>query len=435
MLEEEKAHQLAHFTIETAFDAVFWVDSKARVQWANEAACRSLGYEKEALLSMTVQDFNLELPLDIWPTFWERVKMERSFFIESNHAAKDGRVFPVDGTVNYISVGGKEYACCFVHDISERLRTEAEHREQKAMLDALFRASSDAIVFGDTERHLTLINQAALEMFGYAPEELLGKKTVVLYASPEEYERQGRIRYNLSAKEQRKPYEVQYRRKDGNLFWGETVASIFRDAEGNVLGYGGIIRDVTERKQAEAALRHAHTEIEQLKNRLEAENLYLQEEIKLEHNFDEIICQGEPLKQVLRLVEQVAVTDATVLILGESGTGKELLARAVHNVSNRSSRPLVKVNCTTLPENLVESDLFGHEKGAFTGALSRKIGRFELADGGTLFLDEIGELPLAVQAKLLRVLQEGEFERLGNPRTLIAPWKSTSIAWPTASAS
>jgi formate hydrogenlyase transcriptional activator len=120
----------------------------------------------------------------------------------------------------------------------------------------------------------------------------------------------------------------------------------------------------------------------------------------------------------LQQIEQVASTDATVLILGESGTGKELVARAIHNISNRSKRALVKVNCATLPANLIESELFGHEKGAFTGALERKIGRFELADGGTIFLDEIGELPVELQSKLLRVLQEGEFERLGNPKTM-----------------
>jgi transcriptional regulator with GAF, ATPase, and Fis domain len=120
----------------------------------------------------------------------------------------------------------------------------------------------------------------------------------------------------------------------------------------------------------------------------------------------------------LQQIEQVASTDATVLITGESGTGKELLARAIHNISNRSKRPLIKINCANLPTNLIESELFGHERGAFTGAMERKIGRFELADGGTIFLDEIGELPVELQAKLLRVLQEGEFERLGNPKTL-----------------
>jgi transcriptional regulator with GAF, ATPase, and Fis domain len=156
---------------------------------------------------------------------------------------------------------------------------------------------------------------------------------------------------------------------------------------------------------------------EQEKALLKAENLYLQEEIKLNHNFQDIISISKKFQKVLHQIEQVAETDATVLILGESGTGKELIARAIHNISNRRRRPLVKINCAVLPANLIESELFGHERGAFTGAIERKIGRFELADGGTIFLDEIGELPVELQAKLLRVLQEGEFERLGNPKT------------------
>jgi transcriptional regulator with GAF, ATPase, and Fis domain len=151
---------------------------------------------------------------------------------------------------------------------------------------------------------------------------------------------------------------------------------------------------------------------------LEAENVYLQDEIKIHHNFKNIIGHSDALKKVFYQIEQVADTDATVLILGESGTGKELIARAIHNISDRNDRPLVKVNCSAIPANLIESEFFGHEKGAFTGAISRKIGRFELADNGTIFLDEIGDLPLELQSKLLRVLQEGEFERLGNPHTI-----------------
>jgi len=175
---------------------------------------------------------------------------------------------------------------------------------------------------------------------------------------------------------------------------------------------------VDERTRAANTLRNALDQVERLKNQLQAENVYLQDEIRIVHNFEHIITRSAGLKKMLSNVEKVAATDATVLILGESGTGKELVARAVHSISNRSSRPLVKVNCSALPENLIESELFGHEKGAFTGAISRKIGRFELADGGTVFLDEIGDLPLESQVKLLRVLQEGEFERLGSPDTL-----------------
>jgi formate hydrogenlyase transcriptional activator len=161
-----------------------------------------------------------------------------------------------------------------------------------------------------------------------------------------------------------------------------------------------------------------HEETAALKARFEAETVYLQEEIKTEHNFEEIIGQSEKVRELLRKVEQVAPTEASVLICGETGTGKELLARAVHNRSRRKDRALVKVNCGSIPSGLVESELFGHEKGAFTGAMQQRIGRFELAHGGTIFLDEVTELPLDTQVKLLRVLQEGEFERVGSSKTM-----------------
>src|SRR5439155_7686709 len=157
--------------------------------------------------------------------------------------------------------------------------------------------------------------------------------------------------------------------------------------------------------------------MEQEKVRLEAQKTYLQEEIRTEHNFEEIVGVSPMIKKVFRAVETVAATDSTVLITGETGTGKELIARAIHDLSGRKDRVLVKVNCSAIPAGLIESELFGHERGEFTGALARKTGRFELAYGGTIFLDEIGELPLDLQPKLLRVLQEGEFERVGGSRT------------------
>ncbi|MCG3163379.1 MAG: Anaerobic nitric oxide reductase transcription regulator NorR [Acidobacteria bacterium] len=173
-----------------------------------------------------------------------------------------------------------------------------------------------------------------------------------------------------------------------------------------------------ERLRTDAELRVAMAEVERLKNRLHEENIYLQEEIRREHNFEEIVGSSPALLAVLQQVERVAPTNATVLILGETGTGKELIARAIHNRSARKDRPLVKVNCGAISAGLVESELFGHVKGAFTGALDKRTGRFELADGGTLFLDEVGELPLETQVKLLRVLQEGEFEPVGSSKTI-----------------
>lgn len=176
--------------------------------------------------------------------------------------------------------------------------------------------------------------------------------------------------------------------------------------------------EIDERKQAEQALKQREKELEQLKNRLHAENVYLQEEIKLNHKFEEIIGSSEAIRQVLHKAEQVASTDATILIRGETGTGKELIAWTIHRISSRNERPFIKVNCAALPSTLIESELFGHKMGAFTGAVSRGIGRFELADSGTIFLDEIAELPLELQAKLLHVLQNGEFHPVGNHQSV-----------------
>jgi formate hydrogenlyase transcriptional activator len=177
-----------------------------------------------------------------------------------------------------------------------------------------------------------------------------------------------------------------------------------------------IFANALSRKRMDGQLQERIREIEALKQRCERENIYLQEEIKLLVEHVDIVGQSVAMKKVLTEAEQVAQTDSTVLLLGETGTGKELLARAIHNMSVRKDRTLVTVNCASLPPMLIESELFGREKGAYTGALSRMVGRFEIADGSTLFLDEIGELPLDLQSKLLRVLEEGSFERLGSTK-------------------
>ena len=180
-----------------------------------------------------------------------------------------------------------------------------------------------------------------------------------------------------------------------------------------LMGFG---IDISKQKEAEQRLQQALETVENLTGQLEAECIYLGEEIKLIHDYENIIGDSEVMRYVFYSIEQIAPTDTTVCIQGESGTGKELVARAIHHGSKRSKAPLVKVDCSALPENLIESELFGHEKGAFTGAVEKRIGRFELADKATIFLDEIGELPLELQKKLLRVLQDGEFERLGSSK-------------------
>ena len=223
-----------------------------------------------------------------------------------------------------------------------------------------------------------------------------------------------------SSVDARRRFETEYRllRHDGEYRWIYDSGVPRFSPDGVFLGFIGSCIDLTERKESEDALKKAHEELQQLKNQLEAENVYLQQELQLDENVGEIIGQSDAIKYVLFKITQVAPTDSTVLITGETGTGKELAARAIHGGSSRKDRPLIKVNCGALSPTLIESELFGHEKGAFTGAAGKKQGRFELANGGTIFLDEIGELPPELQVKLLRVIQENEFERLGGNKTI-----------------
>jgi PAS domain S-box-containing protein len=268
-----------------------------------------------------------------------------------------------------------------------------------------------------TDKMCTYFNQQGLDFTGLTMERALGFGWSD-FVHPDDRERWLEI-YNSSF-DARQPFRMEYRLRhsDGTFRWVLEIGTPRFSEAGEFLGYIGSCVDITDRKKSEEALLVAHEEVSRLKNQLQEENIYLQEEINLEQNFGEIVGQSNALRYVLFKVEQVAPTETTVLITGETGTGKELVARAIHNASGRSERPLVKVNCAALSPSLIESEFFGHEKGAFTGASARKIGRFELAAGATILLDEIGELPLGLQVKLLRVIQEGEFERLGSSNTI-----------------
>ena len=283
--------------------------------------------------------------------------------------------------------------------------TESEARYRGLVENALVGVFSSTL-----DGRFTFVNDAMAKMFDFdTPETMIAQRSFERWRDPKDRER-------LLA-------ELQQHGSMTN-FEAETITHTDRHIHvlfsakqvGNDIV--GMVMDITERKQAETKLQKAYTEIEQLQMQLQAESAYLQEEIKLEHNFENIIGQSDALKYVLHRVEMVAPQDSTVILLGETGTGKELIARALHRLSSRNKRPLLKVNCAALPAELIESELFGREKGAFTGATTTQVGRFELANNSTLFLDEIGELPFELQAKLLRVLESGEFERLGSPRAL-----------------
>ncbi|WP_434111148.1 sigma 54-interacting transcriptional regulator [Methylocaldum sp. GT1TLB] len=286
-----------------------------------------------------------------------------------------------------------------------RLRSELQASRER--LSRIVTYALDAIITVDAEGRIVLFNAAAEKLLKCRESEAVGG-VLERFLTPALREHLGHCMDHSSDQAIWLPEGVGILRGDGAEVPIE--GSISRVEAGGEKLFTVILRDAGERQrrmQAEAECRQ-----------LKGIKLYLEEEIKAAHNLDELIGGSAALKQVVTLINQVAETDSTVLVTGETGTGKELIARAIHNLSSRKANVLVKLNCAAIPANLAESELFGHEKGAFTGALSRKQGRFELADGGTLFLDEIGELPLDLQAKLLRVLQEGEFERVGGTQTI-----------------
>jgi PAS domain S-box-containing protein len=269
----------------------------------------------------------------------------------------------------------------------------------------------------DLQGRLKRWNKKLEDLLGYTPDEMKGKFIGDFMASEEDLKRVFKEIEKVIADGHERSVEYDFINKDGEIipyFYGSGKLTEI-DGEQLIVG---MTMNISEIKQAQEKITNQFEEINELKNQLEAENIYLRHELMFTSSFGKIIGESDVLKHSLYRVEQVAQMDTTVLLEGETGTGKELFAKAIHQKSTRSNKPMITVNCASLPASLIESELFGHEKGAFTGALHKQIGRFELANGGTLFLDEITEIPVELQAKLLRVLQEGEIERIGNPKTI-----------------
>jgi len=389
----------------------------------NDRICEMTGYARDELIGKTARIlYPSQEEFDyVGREKYELIKKHGTGTVETRWLRKDGVI--IDILLSSTPLDPEDLASGVTFtalDITERKRAEEALKDERDRAQKYLDIAGVIFVALDQHGAVTLINKKGCQILGYEEHEIIGKKWFDTYLPSrlvnEVKEAFGELM--MGRMENVEYYEnpiINKQAQERLIAWHNAILT---DEKGAIRGTVSSGEDITERKLAEEALKQAFAEIESLKNRLQAENIYLQEEIKLEHNFSEIITNNSDFKKVLNKVEQVAATNATVLILGETGTGKELIARAVHNISPRRNRPLVKLNCAALPPSLIESELFGHEKGAFTGAVSQKIGRFELADGGTIFLDEIGDLPLDLQTKLLRVLQEGEFERVGGRKTI-----------------
>ncbi|MBA4394741.1 MAG: Fis family transcriptional regulator, partial [Desulfobacca sp.] len=342
-----------------------------------------------------------------------------------------------------------------IQDRTKPKQSEEALKISETRYRRLFETAQDGILILDAETgQIADVNPFLIDMLGYSYEDFLGKKLWEIgpFKNMEaskavflELQSEGYVRFE----------DLPLETKDGHPIAVEFVSNVYLVNHHKVIQCN--IRDITDRNRLTEALQQAHNELEQrvedrtielrttnaqlkheieehrrseeslrqalseiktLKDQLETENIYFRQESKMKHRFDHILGQSDGLKYVLYRAEQVAPQNTTVLILGETGTGKELIASVIHSLSPRRNRPLITVNCAALPANLIESELFGREKGAFTGADTRQVGRFEVAHGSTLCLDEIGELPLELQAKLLRVIQHNEFERLGSSQTI-----------------
>jgi PAS domain S-box-containing protein len=395
-------------------DATFSVKLPERtINWANDSF-DVLGYEPEEYIGQTTEKYyaNSEYYDAVGRLQQDAIrKGDDMITTEVRVLRKDGRVIPAELTATYYREGGKlSQITAFVRDISERKLAEEKLVKSEAKYRSLVDNSMVGVFESTTDGRFTFANEAMVQMFEFdSPEQMIAHGSIELWNDIKDRER---MLAELQKHGRVSSFEAEAVTRTGRHIHVLFSAKQIDDR------ISGMLMDISDRKQAEIELKQAYTEIEQLQIQLQAESEYLQEEIKLEHNFENIVGQSEALKYVLHRVEMVAPKDSTVIILGETGTGKELIARAIHQLSSRKKRPLMKVNCAALPGELIESELFGREKGAFTGATTTQIGRFELADKSTLFLDEIGELPLELQAKLLRVLESGEFERLGSPRML-----------------
>jgi PAS domain S-box-containing protein len=465
------AEEIYSAMFESAPEPMITADSQGSILQVNVEASRLFGYEGDELIGQSVERLMPEFMREIHAKhreafqgasgFRQMAKGQENFAIR-----KDGTTFPIDISFSPVSTPNGRLVYLIIRDLSERnaaLKVERNLKFERALsgISTMFvnlpvervddEVSNGLRLLGETleidRANLGQVDPATGDLVithwwvregvpphsqrivrGFLPwlDQRLMKGLITWAEKPEDLppEAAHEREYMLSAGAKSSlvvPFRV------GGQVIGAMSTDTFRHYHqwddaiiSRVQDISDIFANALSRKRADEALQKAYGEIRQLKERLEQENTYLREEISLQHSHLEIVGDSAAIRTVLKRAEQVAATDSAVLILGETGTGKELIARTIHELSARNKRSMVKINCAALPSTLIESELFGREKGAFTGALAREIGRFELADKSTIFLDEVGEMPLELQSKLLRVLQEGQFERLGSSKTIQA---------------
>jgi PAS domain S-box-containing protein len=436
------AYSSRHMVFEHCAEAIALLNPFSdRLGDLNIAACKLLGYPRQELLELPVSKLFGHQLADLIVFTQAVMDKGRGWTEELSCNCKSGERIELEISATTLQIKGEEQLILVMRELShEKYQRDQAHTE-RTMRGGLIEWRNILNLFQESERDnqlllssvgdgiysinsdglATFVNPAGARMLGWEPQDMIGKNI-------------HRIHHHTHADGSHYPVEecpIYKAVRDGvvhegrqEVFWrrdGSSFPVEFTStpviSDGRIVGAVVVFRDITERRSTETQLQNALDELKVLKERLEEQNAYLQEEIHIEHNFREIVGQSEPIKKIIKQIDVVAPTDASVLINGESGTGKELIARAIHQASRRNASPLIRVNCAAIPAELFESEFFGHIRGAFTGAVRDRVGRFELADGGTLFLDEIGEIPLELQSKLLRVLQEGQFERVGEERT------------------
>ena len=397
-----RQRRMIQHSFDHSIDMIVWVGADGNASFVNNAVVNRSGYEQEEIVGQPASNFLPHLSADFWASAKEQLLKGETIKGEVEMKMKSGELLPVFSKTTYLQLEeDEEYLCVYLRDLTRKNNRDT----QLGLSYEALNSSQDCILWLDEKYRVQYANTTLLSTIGLKKDDLNGQLYSKIFPELE--------RSSIDEAATRTVTLVTTKKENRQL-----SLNCSRVDYGKKFFYMLVGRDITALAERQQSLEAANEEINELKTRLEDENITLRQEVGLDYNVNSIVTVSPEYQKVLQQIGRVADVDTTVLITGETGTGKELLARAVHQLSERADAPLIKVNCAALPENLIESELFGHEKGAFTGAVGRKRGRFEMADRGTLFLDEIGELPLDLQSKLLRVLQEDEFERLGGTETI-----------------